>query len=846
MGTESQAMTPEAEGERVACPACGAPCAPSAEGTGGVTCSACGHTFDPGKLSTAAGAPGPFAEPFDVEPVLRPGTRFGGYEILELIGRGGMGRVYRAVQLSLGRTVALKVLDGRLARDPVFRERFERESQALTTLDHPNIVRIIDRGRDGEAYYFVMEIVVGSNLREWAANRQPSFREMCVVIQQLCDAVAYAHAQGIIHRDIKPENVLVDRFGAVKVTDFGLSRVLGHDGAAAGRLTQTRLVMGTFDYIAPEQRESAKSATPRSDIFALGVVIYEMLTGELPLGNFDPPSRTPGVPESLDEVVLRALHKDPERRYRRVADLRDAFCAAAKAAPTGARPLSTQSLTGAAPPAPPAAPGAWPLCRSRTDRRMAGVCGGIARWLGIQGIWVRLVFVLLFVAGNGLALIAYIALAILIPDERRLSQPLPQPLPAPQRGKRVKPPKPPKVRRRRTWWAWVAGFWAVSTAALVVVAAESGRIPGTNLDETCVAVMFAGAAALVSAMIGWAAIRRSQGALKGGVLCTLAFIVGAAAVLLAGMEIADGPRGPWTSGRVGPRLEIPYPRRMLPALPGSIPEGRFTPSPPPVAVLAPDLSFRYAFPEDADLHYRTFIDQRQYLSVESGPVEIRTERTLDFRLNAVEMDGGNQRLNVTVDAARMEIGLPDLTLTPDMGGVVGKSFEMTVSPLGEEVDISGAESLTYGSQAAPGERVSIASDFQALFPNLPGHGVHAGATWTTTDTLAIDGGGVPIVARLETQNTFEGYETIDGMTCARIRAETRGEFGGSGFDEGVPVTAKGTLQGTGSWYFAPDRGVFVRSESAAEVSGTITLGDPATTTIPLRQSVKYGTALVRE
>ena len=395
------------------CPACGAPCPPPAEGTALARCGACGHSFDPGQFSTAAGDAGPSP----VEPVLRPGTRFGGYEILELVGRGGMGRVYRAVQLSLGRTVALKVLDRRLARNPVFRERFERESRALTALDHPNIVRIIDRGTEGETYYFVMELVVGSNLREWAVNRRPSFGEMRTVIEQICDAVAYAHAQGIIHRDIKPENILVDRFGAVKVTDFGLSRMLGRDAAAFGRLTQTHLVMGTFDYIAPEQRESAKSATPRSDIFALGVVIYEMLTGELPLGNFDPPSRTAGVPAALDEVVLRALHKDPERRYRKVADLRDAFCSAARSAPAGSRPASRpeQAASLAAPAA------AWPLCRSRENRRVAGVSGGIARWLGIPSVWVRLVFILLFLAGGPLALIAYVALAVLIPDETFVS-----------------------------------------------------------------------------------------------------------------------------------------------------------------------------------------------------------------------------------------------------------------------------------------------------------------------------------------------------------------------------------------------------------------------------------------
>jgi serine/threonine protein kinase len=255
-----------------------------------------------------------------------------------------MGVVYKAVQLSLDRTVALKVLPPTLARERRFLERFDREARALAELAHPNIVAIFDRGVDRDLSYIVMEFVDGVSLRQvlQAGGLQPA--EALAIVPKICAALEYAHARGVIHRDVKPENILLDRQGGVKVADFGLSRILGHD-PAGGRITGTNVVMGTFDYMAPEQRERARDVDHRADLYALGVILYELLTGELPLGLFEAPSqRRPGLDPRLDDVVLRVLEKDPDRRHQRASELADAIAtvardgAGAAASPTPAAP----------------------------------------------------------------------------------------------------------------------------------------------------------------------------------------------------------------------------------------------------------------------------------------------------------------------------------------------------------------------------------------------------------------------------------------------------------------------------------------------------------------------------
>jgi tRNA A-37 threonylcarbamoyl transferase component Bud32 len=242
-------------------------------------------------------------------------------EILELIGQGGMGAVYKARQTKLERLVALKVLPPEWGRDPAFAERFAREARAMARLSHPHIVTIYEFGETGGLYYLVMEFVDGLNLRQLLRGGRLQPQEALTLVPQICEALQYAHEEGIVHRDIKPENVLLDRKGRVKIADFGLAKLLG--GARAEfTLTGSQQVMGTLDYMAPEQRQRPLETDHRADIYSLGVLFYEMLTGELPLGRFAPPSEKAPVDARLDEVVLRALESDPERRYQHASDVK--------------------------------------------------------------------------------------------------------------------------------------------------------------------------------------------------------------------------------------------------------------------------------------------------------------------------------------------------------------------------------------------------------------------------------------------------------------------------------------------------------------------------------------------
>ena len=242
-------------------------------------------------------------------------------EILELLGQGGMGAVYKARQPKLDRLVAIKILPPEWSRDPAFAERFVREARALAKLNHPNIVAIHDFGEAGGYFYFLMEYVDGANLRQIMQSGQMNPARAGKLIPQICEALQYAHDEGIVHRDIKPENILVDRRGRVKIADFGLAKLV-HPTPAGYTLTGTHQVMGTLHYMAPEQVEKPHLVDHRADIYSLGVVVYEMLTGELPLGRFDPPSRKAPVDDRWDEVVLRALAKEPERRYQQVSEVK--------------------------------------------------------------------------------------------------------------------------------------------------------------------------------------------------------------------------------------------------------------------------------------------------------------------------------------------------------------------------------------------------------------------------------------------------------------------------------------------------------------------------------------------
>ncbi len=261
-------------------------------------------------------------------------------EILECLGRGGMGVVYKARQKTLNRLVALKLLAPERVRDARFAERFTIEAQALAALNHPSIVTIYDFGQAGGFYYLLMEFVDGVNLRQAMKAGRFTPEQALSVVPPVCEALQYAHEHGIVHRDIKPENLLVDKAGRVKIADFGIAKILGSPAAtesepAAGASAETQAspppgdptqasVSGTPQYMAPEQK-AHRASDHRADIYSLGVVLYELLTGELPARKLElPSSRLRGVKIDvrLDEVVLRALEMSPELRYQTAGEFR--------------------------------------------------------------------------------------------------------------------------------------------------------------------------------------------------------------------------------------------------------------------------------------------------------------------------------------------------------------------------------------------------------------------------------------------------------------------------------------------------------------------------------------------
>ncbi len=283
-----------------------------------------------GPATSDAESAGAADRPFTPPTVEELAGSFPQLEVLEFIGQGGMGAVYKARQKQLDRVVALKILPPGIGDDPAFAERFAREAKAMAKLNHPGIVTIHDFGQTDGLFYFLMEFVDGVTLWQLQNTAQVSPREALAIVPQICDALQYAHDMGIVHRDIKPENILLDRLGRVKVADFGLAKLVGINPepvaqggpAADSRLTEAGKVMGTPQYMAPEQRERPQEVDHRADIYSLGVVFYQLLTGELPLGRFVPPSRKVEIDVRLDEVVLRALEKEPQRRYQQAGEIK--------------------------------------------------------------------------------------------------------------------------------------------------------------------------------------------------------------------------------------------------------------------------------------------------------------------------------------------------------------------------------------------------------------------------------------------------------------------------------------------------------------------------------------------
>ncbi len=318
------------------CPACQKPLAPSAPDG---LCPAClmkagvPTGVDAGLDSRSGIGQPPFVAP-TAETIAR---LFPQLEILGLLGQGGMGAVYKARQKALDRVVALKILPPAIGGEAAFAQRFTREAKALARLNHPGVVTLYEFGQADGLFYFLMEFVDGVTLRHLLEAGRLSAREALAIVPQVCDALQFAHDQGIVHRDIKPENILLDRQGRVKIADFGLAKIVsGGESSVASEggphakpgeaqdpvLTGAGRVMGTPQYMAPEQRDNPSAVDHRADIYALGVVLYQMLTGDLPGKPIEAPSRKLLIDVRLDAVVLRALERLPELRFQSAGDVK--------------------------------------------------------------------------------------------------------------------------------------------------------------------------------------------------------------------------------------------------------------------------------------------------------------------------------------------------------------------------------------------------------------------------------------------------------------------------------------------------------------------------------------------
>lgn len=340
--------------QTAACARCGSPLP---DGNESGLCPKCTHTVP--IRAKAAGADSETSDAPDLDEV-SAALDLPNLQVLSVLGRGGMGVVYKARQKSLDRMVALKILPPSPDRDILFEERFMREARALARLSHPNIVVVHDYGRVNDYCYFVMEYIDGVNLRQALRARNLSAEQALGIVPPVCDALQYAHDEGIVHRDIKPENILIDRKGRVKIADFGLARLRRGDHPHDWTITGSGQVMGTLHYMAPEQIERPLEVDHRADIYALGVVLYEMFTGELPIGRFPPPSHKSRIDARLDEVVLRALEKEPRRRFQHASELKQAVeritSGQERPAPQSVPARPPQSAAPASPPGPPPLP----------------------------------------------------------------------------------------------------------------------------------------------------------------------------------------------------------------------------------------------------------------------------------------------------------------------------------------------------------------------------------------------------------------------------------------------------------------------------------------------------------
>jgi serine/threonine protein kinase len=318
---------PEGDESHVNCPSCSARLRirvrPNAAADTG-SASASTSSRDLPKASEGADSGAPAVRRDNVE-MLPPGTILGGYQIKSLLGKGGMAIVYLGVQRSLNRQVAIKVLNSNYASNRAFVQRFDQEAGALASLNHPNIVNIIDKGHEGRHYYFVMEHVEGRTLEQLIGSTELSYRHYAHIVGEISRALTYVHSRKVIHRDIKPSNIMVTPEWQVKVGDFGIAHIV-EDEAEGSQTPKKRATIGTAFYMAPEQATHANQVDRRADVYSLGVTFYKMFTRTLPQ---KPVSQWPPVteinsllPMALDSVLQRAMDSYPDQRYPTVEE----FC----------------------------------------------------------------------------------------------------------------------------------------------------------------------------------------------------------------------------------------------------------------------------------------------------------------------------------------------------------------------------------------------------------------------------------------------------------------------------------------------------------------------------------------
>lgn len=270
-------------------------------------------------------------------------VKIGDYTLTGKIGQGGVAVIYKGVQESLDREVAIKVLSTKMSNDEEIVRRFERESVVIGKLNHPNIVHVIDKGFAGGRYYFVMTYIEGTSFREVIDSDKINLRTKLDMMVQVCKALDYAHKNGVIHRDIKPTNILIDKQGNALVADFGIAQIVG---SPETEMTSSEIIMGTLAYMSPEQKISSTNVDQTTDIYAMGVILYEILLGKKPLGHFKLPSELDSnINSKFDKVIQKCLAPEAKDRYQRAVELKDDLLDAMNGTDTSHSPAEDISLT---------------------------------------------------------------------------------------------------------------------------------------------------------------------------------------------------------------------------------------------------------------------------------------------------------------------------------------------------------------------------------------------------------------------------------------------------------------------------------------------------------------------